>query len=110
MRTGRSPVLGLAGAARSRPASQPRQPASHNGTVIDAEPALHLRLRHPDLDFWVDARLRWVGGAWLAVADLAGTPEPAAATSAELALYLSLWPLGPDIAADLVNKALLPRG
>lgn len=69
-----------------------------------------LRLRHPDLAFWVDARLRRVGGAWLAVADLAGTPEPAAATSAELALFLSLWPLGPDIAADLVNGVVLPQG
>lgn len=34
-----------------------------------------LRLRHPDLDFWIDVRVRHVNGHWLAVADLADEPD-----------------------------------
>ena len=30
-----------------------------------------LRLTDPELDFWVDLRLRQFGGRWLAAADLA---------------------------------------
>lgn len=35
----------------------------------------HLRLTHPALDFWIDVRLREFDGRWLAVADLADTPQ-----------------------------------
>ena len=35
----------------------------------------HLRFTHPELDFWVDVRLREFDGRWLAVADLAGEPD-----------------------------------
>ncbi len=34
----------------------------------------HLRLTHPDLDFWIDVRLREFDGRWLAVAHLADEP------------------------------------
>lgn len=45
-----------------------------------------LRLTNPELDFWIDARIREFDGRWLAVADLAGTPvrvghQPGQATS-----------------------------
>ena len=33
------------------------------------------RLTHPALDFWIDVRLREFEGRWLAVADLADTPQ-----------------------------------
>ncbi len=67
-----------------------------------------LRLEHPALDFWVDVVLMRENGRWLAVADLAGTPEPAAADRADLALLLALWPLGPAIAQRLVRRTRLP--
>jgi len=35
----------------------------------------HLRLTRPELDFWVDVRLREFDGRWLAVADLADEPN-----------------------------------
>lgn len=41
---------------------------------------IELRLTHPSMDFWVDVRLRRIGDAWLAVADLASAPEPAVAS------------------------------
>lgn len=68
-----------------------------------------LRLQHPGLDFWVDVRLRRLGGKWLAVADLAGSPEPAAADTPDLALFLALWSLGPSIARELAEQALAPE-
>lgn len=69
---------------------------------------IELRLTHPAIDFWVDVRLRQVGGVWLAVADLASTPEPATAARPDLALFLALWPLGPALARRMTARADLP--
>jgi hypothetical protein len=69
---------------------------------------IELRLTHPAIDFWVDVRLRRIGGAWLAVADLASTPEVAVASRPDLAILLALWPLGPALARRLVTRARLP--
>jgi hypothetical protein len=66
---------------------------------------IELLLTHPAIDFWVDVRLRRVRGAWLAVADLASTPEPAVASRADLAVLLALWPLGPALARRLTARA-----
>jgi hypothetical protein len=70
---------------------------------------IELRLTHPAIDFWVDVRLRRFGNSWLAVADLASTPEPAVASRPDLALLLALWPLGPAMASRLVARADHPR-
>lgn len=69
---------------------------------------IELRLTHPDLDFWIDVRLRRVGDAWLAVADHASTHEVAVAARANLALFLALWPLGPAMATGLAYQVTLP--
>jgi hypothetical protein len=66
---------------------------------------IELRLTHPAIDFWVDVRLCQVGDAWLAVADLASTPEPAVASRPDLALLLALWPLGPAVARRMAARA-----
>jgi hypothetical protein len=50
--------------------------------------------------------VRRFGDAWVAVADLAGTPEIVAARRLDLALVLALWPLGSGIAAELALDAL----
>ena len=60
-----------------------------------------LRLTDAELDFWVDVRVRRVGRSWVAVADLASTPEIVGADRPDLALLLALWPLGPDVARRL---------
>jgi hypothetical protein len=59
---------------------------------------IELRLTHPAVAFWVDVRLLKNGGRWLTVADLASTPEVAAAARPDLAVLLALWPLGPALA------------
>lgn len=69
---------------------------------------IDVRLTHPGLDFWVDVRLRRLEGGWLAVADLASTPELAVARRPDLAVLLALWPLGPALARRLVARAVLP--
>jgi len=56
---------------------------------------IKLRLTQPAIDFWVNVRLREFDGSWLAVADLASTPEVGVATRPDLAVFLALWPLGP---------------
>lgn len=53
---------------------------------------IELRLTHPAIDFWVDVRLLESEGRWLAVADLASTPEVAVAARPDLAVLLALWP------------------
>lgn len=65
----------------------------------------HMRLTHPALDFWIDVRLRQVDGRWLAVADLAGTPELGTGDTAEQALRGALAPFGPKLRDDLVAGA-----
>ena len=68
---------------------------------------IELRLTHPRLDFWVDVRLRRFGDSWLAVADLASTPEVGVAPRPDLAVFLALWPLGPAMARRLAARAAL---
>ncbi len=68
---------------------------------------VELRLTHPDIDFWVVVRLRRFGGAWLAVADLASTPEVGVASRPDLAIFMALWPLGPALARRLTTQALM---
>ena len=46
----------------------------------------HLRPTRPDLDSWIDVRLRGFDGRWLAVADLADTPDVGVDETAEEAL------------------------
>lgn len=70
---------------------------------------IELRLTHPAIDFWVDVRLRRIGDTWLAVADLASTPEVAVADRPDLAVFLALWPLGPALAGRLAERAALPQ-
>jgi len=53
---------------------------------VIASTVTHLRLTHPDLDLWIDVRLREFDGRWLAVADLADEPDIGVGESAEQAL------------------------
>jgi hypothetical protein len=71
---------------------------------------IEVRLTHPALDFWVDVRLFQSKGRWLAVADLASTPEVAVASRPDLAVLLALWPLGPALARRMASRAVLPEG
>ncbi len=64
----------------------------------------HLRLTHPDLDFWIDVRLREFDGRWLAVADLADEPDIGVRESAAEALRGALASLGDGLAADLAVR------
>lgn len=68
------------------------------------------RLTHPAIDFWVDVRLLGSEGRWLAVADLASTPEVAVAGRPDLAVLLALWPLGSALARRMATQAVLPEG
>lgn len=63
-----------------------------------------LRLTHPDLDFWIDVRLRELDGRWLAVADLADTPEMGMGDVPEEALRGALGPFGPKIREVLIAR------
>ena len=63
-----------------------------------------LRLTDPELDFWVDVRLRQFGGAWLATAELAGTPDVGVSTDRDLAVLFALWALGPDVARRMASR------
>ena len=67
----------------------------------------HLRLTHPELDFWVDVRLREWDGKWLAVADFAGEPDVGTGTDPREALRQSLQALGPRFADELAASARL---
>lgn len=69
---------------------------------------IELRLTHPSIDFWIDVRFRRFGDSWLAVADLASTPEPAVAARPDLAVFLALWPLGPALARRLAATSDVP--
>jgi len=61
----------------------------------------HLCLTHPDLDFWIDVGLRDFDGRWLAVADLADTPDVGVGETAEQALRGALASLGEGLAKEL---------
>lgn len=65
----------------------------------------HLRLTHPDLDFWIDVRLREFDGRWLAVADLADTPEVGTGESPAEVLRGALAPFGTRLRDELVACA-----
>ena len=69
----------------------------------------HLRLTHPRLDFYVVVRLREFDDRWLAVADLADTPEIGTGDTPEEALRNALAPFGSDVAEQLVTNAGLQR-
>lgn len=71
---------------------------------------MELRLTHPAIDFWVDVRLIETEGTWMAVADIASTPEVAVASRPDLAVLLALWPLGPALARRMAARAALPGG
>ena len=70
--------------------------------------ATTLRLTDSDLDFWVDVRVSRLGDAWLATADLAGTPEMGVSAYRDVAVLFALWPLGPDVARRMARR--LPTG
>lgn len=62
------------------------------------------RLTDPGLDFWVDLRIFRSHRGWLAVAELAGTPDIGVARDQGLAVLLALWSLGPDVAQRLASE------
>jgi hypothetical protein len=64
----------------------------------------HLRITHPDLDFWIDVRLREFDGRWLVVADLADEPDIGVGKSAEEALRGALASLGGSFPQELVAQ------
>jgi hypothetical protein len=74
-------------------------------TRSSANRVIQLRLTDRSLDFWVDVRVCRVEDAWIAVADLASTPELAVAGRPDLALLLALWPLGHEMARRLALSA-----
>ena len=81
----------------------------HGGDDYDAL-VQHLRLTHPELDFWVDMRLREFHGRWLAVADLADEPDIGTSEDPREALQESLLALGEEIAGRMVEGAELAQG
>ncbi len=64
-----------------------------------------LRLTHPELDFWIDVRIREFEGCWLAVADLADTPEIGLGETPAEALRDALAPFGTTLVEELVEHA-----
>jgi hypothetical protein len=64
-----------------------------------------IRVTDPDLDFWVDIRLLRFRGKWMAVADLAGTPEVGVSNDGGLAVLLALWELGSETACRMASQA-----
>lgn len=65
----------------------------------------HHRLTRPELDFWVDLRLREFGGKWLAVAGLADEPDVGTGEDPREALPEALTALGPRSAEGLATSA-----
>lgn|GEM_PF-3416774 len=66
----------------------------------------YLRLTHPDLDFWIDVRVREFDGRWLAVADLVDVPEIGVGETASQALANALAVFGEATADDVERSAL----
>lgn len=64
-----------------------------------------LRLTHPDLDFWIDLRVRDFGGRWLVVADLAGQPEVGVGETVDAALDGALDAFDAPLRRDLRTSA-----
>jgi hypothetical protein len=67
-----------------------------------------LRLTHPDLDFWIDVRLREFDGRWLAVADVADEPDVGTGLEPRMAIREALMAVGPRLAEELADTAELP--
>ncbi len=65
----------------------------------------HFRLSHPELDFWIDVRLREFEGKWLAVADLASEPDIGMSEDPREALRDALASLGARLADELAEGA-----
>lgn len=65
----------------------------------------YLRLRHPELDFWVDVRLREFDGRWLAVADLADEPDVGTGDDPREAVRDALTSLGHRFATEMAASA-----
>jgi len=65
----------------------------------------NLRLTHPALDFWIDVRLREFDGHWLAVADLADTPEVGVGGTPAEALRGAMEPFRRALREELVAGA-----
>ena len=65
----------------------------------------HLRLIHPDPDFWVDVCLREFDGRWLAVPDLADEPDIGTSEDPRVALREALMALGERLADELAASA-----
>jgi hypothetical protein len=70
----------------------------------------HLRLTHPDLDFWIDVRVREFDGRWLAVADLADQPEVGVGWTVEEALEDAFAVFEQRRAAALTRSAVRKLG
>lgn len=69
-----------------------------------------LRLTDPELGFWVDVRLCHLDGKWLAVADLAGTPDVGVSRDVDLAVLFALWSLGSDVARRMASRVSAVSG
>jgi len=70
----------------------------------------HLRFAHPDLDFWVDVRLREREGLWVAVADLDGESDIGVGARPEAAVRRALVALGPRYAREMAATARPTQG
>ena len=68
----------------------------------------HLRLRHPDLLFHIDATLTEHHGRWLATAMLADEPDVGTGSEPREALRAALAALGEPYASELAASAQLP--
>lgn len=64
--------------------------------------SVNFRLGAPQLDFYVDVRLRSFDGRWMAVAEIAGEHEIGLASTARDALAASLSSLGAAAATALL--------
>ena len=68
---------------------------------------LHLRLAHPELDFWADVRLREFDGKWLVVADLADEPDVGTGLEPRTAIRGALAALREPYASEMAESAEL---
>ena len=66
----------------------------------------HLRLTHPDLDFWIDVRVREFDRRRLAIANLAEQPEIGMGDTVEAALNGAPAVIGPRRSEELRASAL----
>ena len=81
--------------------------AAHTVGRVGALAMHHVRLTHPDFEFWVDVRLREFEGRWLAVAELASEPDIGVGDNPKQAVTEALMALGPRPAGELAASAEL---